>query len=110
MSNVHMARAQVEAYSYYGTGLDNKIHLDYNTGHKTPETTIAAATLAGRMALRLVHDHKLPLEPTRNLKPISEPVGLLVRRIANLTMVTHERTQGPHTHTHTHTQLDCSRM
>ena len=94
-----ICRAQEEAYSYYGTGLDNKDHLDYSTGQKTPETALAAATLAGRMVLRLVHDHRLPLDLSRNVAAIDEPVSKLVRRIAQLTKVTiTHHTQGPRAH------------
>ncbi|XP_059901676.1 transferrin receptor 1b [Gadus macrocephalus] len=81
----HIITKGEEAYSYYGTGLDNKDHLDYSTGQKTPETAIAAATLAGRMVLRLVHDHRLPLDLSRNVEAIDEPVSKLVRHIAQLT-------------------------
>ncbi|CAL8295029.1 unnamed protein product [Lota lota] len=79
----HIITKGVEAYSYYGTGLDNQNHLDYATGWKTPETAVAAATLAGQMALRLVHDHKLPLDPRRYSNAISELVNPLVRRISH---------------------------
>uniref|UniRef100_A0A8C9ZBH7 Transferrin receptor 1b n=1 Tax=Sander lucioperca TaxID=283035 RepID=A0A8C9ZBH7_SANLU len=61
----HFISPNTEAYSYYGTNLDDVDRLNYATGHLTSETVAAAAQFAGQMALRLVHDHLLSLDVGR---------------------------------------------
>ncbi|KAJ3611793.1 hypothetical protein NHX12_021807, partial [Muraenolepis orangiensis] len=80
----HILTKDVEAYPYYGTCLDNKDHLGYATAQKTPEAAVTAATLAGQMALRLVHDHLLALDVSRYGNTITAAVALLSQRIDNL--------------------------
>ncbi|KAA8580562.1 hypothetical protein FQN60_013520 [Etheostoma spectabile] len=58
----HFISPNTEAYTYYGTILDNKEHLNYATSHRTSEMVASAAQFAGQMALRLVHDHLLSLD------------------------------------------------
>ncbi|CAL8312928.1 unnamed protein product [Merluccius merluccius] len=73
-----------DRYPYYGTCLDNKDHLEYATNQHTPKTAIAAATLAGLMALRLVHDHVIPLDVSRYDTVVLLPVSQLGKRITQL--------------------------
>lgn len=72
---------------YYSTDLDNKDHLNYLTGQKTSEVTVAAAQIAGQMALRLVHDHLLKLDTSRYSSVVSKAVSGVYRRILQLSQV-----------------------
>uniref|UniRef100_A0A8D0D6X8 Transferrin receptor 1b n=1 Tax=Sander lucioperca TaxID=283035 RepID=A0A8D0D6X8_SANLU len=70
----HFISPNTEAYSYYGTNLDDVDRLNYATGHLTSETVAAAAQFAGQMALRLVHDHLLSLDVGRYSSVITKAV------------------------------------
>lgn len=72
---------------YYGTDLDNKDHLDYETRQKTSEVTVAAAQVAGQMALRLVHDHILNLDTRRYSSVLSKAVFQVYIHILQLSQV-----------------------
>uniref|UniRef100_A0A8C9ZGL0 Transferrin receptor 1b n=1 Tax=Sander lucioperca TaxID=283035 RepID=A0A8C9ZGL0_SANLU len=72
------------AYSYYGTNLDDVDRLNYATGHLTSETVAAAAQFAGQMALRLVHDHLLSLDVGRYSSVITKAVVRVYKRISQL--------------------------
>lgn len=72
---------------YYGTDLDNKDHLNYQTSQKTSEMTVAAAQVAGQMALRLVHDHLLRLDTTRYGSVLTNAVAQVYKRLVQLSMV-----------------------
>lgn len=78
-----------ETYSYYGTDLDNKDHLDYKTNHHTSEMAALAAQFAGQMALRLVHDHVLypSLDVSRYSSVITKAVVRVYKRINLLSRV-----------------------
>lgn len=78
---------QANSYMYYGTNLDNKDHLNYLTVQKTSEAAVAAAQLAGQMALRLVHDHVVKLDTSRYSSVLNNAVRLLYNRINLLTKV-----------------------
>ncbi|KAM9337153.1 transferrin receptor 1b [Symphorus nematophorus] len=80
----HFISPNMEAYTYYGTDLDNKDHLNYQTAHRTSEITVLAAQFAGRMALRLVHDHLISLDVGRYSILITRAVGRLNNRIGQL--------------------------
>lgn len=78
---------KTEAYSYYGTMLDNMDHLGYETGHHTAEITAVAAQFAGQMALRLVHDHLLSLDVSRYSSILTKAVSKVSMRIIQLSKV-----------------------
>uniref|UniRef100_A0A8P4G223 Transferrin receptor 1b n=1 Tax=Dicentrarchus labrax TaxID=13489 RepID=A0A8P4G223_DICLA len=68
----HFISPNSETYAYYGTSLDNKDHLNYQTNHRTSEVTAVAAQFAGQMALRLIHDHVLNLDVGRYTREINQ--------------------------------------
>ncbi|KAM4533534.1 transferrin receptor 1b [Odontesthes bonariensis] len=70
----HFISPNMESYSYYGTSLDNKDHLNYQTNQRTAEMTVTAAQFAGQMALRLVHDHIMSLDVSRYSSLITKDV------------------------------------
>ncbi|XP_041824590.1 transferrin receptor 1b [Melanotaenia boesemani] len=80
----HFIKTQIESYVYYGTSLDNKDHLSYQTNRRTSEMTATAAQFAGQMALRLVHDHKLSLDVNRYSNLINKAVLTVYGRIKKL--------------------------
>lgn len=72
---------------YYGTDLDDRDHLNYQTVQKTSEVTVVAAQVAGQMALRLVHDHLLKLDTSRYSSVVNKAVERVYRRILQLSQV-----------------------
>ncbi|XP_041670526.1 transferrin receptor protein 1-like [Cheilinus undulatus] len=82
----HFISPDTEKYIYYGTNLDNLDHLNYQTSHRTGEITALAAEFAGRMALRLVHDHLLRLNPSQYSKVFRQAVIKVYKRINQLKM------------------------
>lgn len=72
---------------YYGTDLDNKDHLNYGTVQKTDELVVAAAQLAGQMALRLVHDLILNLDTSRYSSLLTNAVSGVYTHIQQLSRV-----------------------
>lgn len=78
---------KTEAYTYYGTNLDNMDHLNYETNHHTSEMTAVAAQLAGQMALRLAHNHLLSLDVSRYSSILARAVARVYRRINQLSKV-----------------------
>lgn len=72
---------------YYGTDLDHKDHLDYQTNHRTSEMAAAAAQFAGQMALRLVHDRLLRLDVSRYNGVLTKAVAQIYKRINQLLKV-----------------------
>ncbi|XP_077365722.1 transferrin receptor 1b isoform X2 [Festucalex cinctus] len=80
----HFITPKVEVYTYYGTSMDNMDHLNYNTAHKTGEAAARAARLAGRMALRLVHDHLLRLDVGAYRKVLPAAVNRLYAHVRKM--------------------------
>ncbi|XP_032359329.1 transferrin receptor 1b [Etheostoma spectabile] len=80
----HFISPNTEAYTYYGTILDNKEHLNYATSHRTSEMVASAAQFAGQMALRLVHDHLLSLDVGRYSSVLTKAVSRVYKRINQL--------------------------
>ncbi|XP_051266910.1 transferrin receptor 1b [Dicentrarchus labrax] len=80
----HFISPNSETYAYYGTSLDNKDHLNYQTNHRTSEVTAVAAQFAGQMALRLIHDHVLNLDVGRYTREISKAVVPVYKRVSQL--------------------------
>lgn len=78
---------KTEAYTYYGTNMDNVDHLNYATNHKTSEITVLAAQFAGQMALRLIHDHLLSLDVNRYSPVLLKAVSQVYKRIGQLSRV-----------------------
>lgn len=78
---------QTDSYMYYGTDLDNKDHLNYETVQKTDELVVAAAQLAGQMALRLVHDLILDLDTSRYSSLLTNAVSGVYTHIQQLSRV-----------------------
>jgi len=71
----------MESYTYYGTSLDNKDHLNYQTNQHTAEITVTAAQFAGQMALRLVHDHIMSLDVSRYSNLVTKDVHQVYKYI-----------------------------
>lgn len=71
-------------YPYFGTNLDTTDHLQTSTSYKAMELAVAAAQVAGQMALKLAHDHLLPLNVERYKSVISKHVADVNRRIGQL--------------------------
>ncbi|XP_073720037.1 transferrin receptor 1b isoform X1 [Misgurnus anguillicaudatus] len=65
-------------YKYFGTALDDENHLKSMIGQKLGEVFMAAAQVAGQMALRLVHDHILKLDVTKYVEEIGKRVNAIV--------------------------------
>ncbi|XP_041817585.1 transferrin receptor 1b [Chelmon rostratus] len=80
----HFISPNTEAYTYYGTNLDSKDHLNYETNHHTSEVTAVAAQFAGQMALRLIHDHLLSLDVSRYSSVLTKAVVQVYKRINQL--------------------------
>lgn len=78
---------KTEAYTYYGTNMDNVDHLNYATNHKTSEIMVLAARFAGQMALRLIHDHLLSLDVNRYSPVLLKAVSQVYKRIGQLSRV-----------------------
>ena len=78
---------QAEYYPYYGTDLDNKDHLNYQTNQRIPDMAATAAKFAGQMALRLVHDHLLNLDVTRYKSALTKAVSRVYKTVTNLSLV-----------------------
>lgn len=72
------------SYTYNGTNLDKRDHLDYETNHRTGEMTAVAAQFAGQMALRLVHDHLLSLDVSRYSSLITRAVSGVYKHVGRL--------------------------
>ncbi|XP_051543276.1 transferrin receptor protein 1-like [Myxocyprinus asiaticus] len=71
-------------YEYFGTVLDNKESLGTVTGQKVGEMSVAAAQVAGQIALRLVHDHILKLDVAKYAETISDHVKTIMNRVEEL--------------------------
>ncbi|TKS87474.1 Transferrin receptor protein 1 [Collichthys lucidus] len=80
----HFITPNTEAYTYYGTNMDNMDHLNYATSHHTSEITALAAQFAGKMALRLIHDHLLNLDVNRYSPVVLKAAGQVYKRIGQL--------------------------
>lgn len=78
---------KIEAYPYYGTDLDNKNNLNFQTNRRTSEMAAVAAQFAGQMALRLVHDHRLSLDVSRYSSVLAKGVAKVYRHINQLSQV-----------------------
>lgn len=78
---------KAETYTYYGTSMDNMDHLNYNTAHLTGDMTARAAQMAGRMALRLTHNHLLSLDVSRYRKDLSKAINVLYVHVRKLVQV-----------------------
>lgn len=76
-----------EVYPYYGTHLDDKDHLNYETGQRAGEVTVAAAQFAGQMALHLVHDHLLSLDMNRYTSTLTKAVVKVYKHVQLLSQV-----------------------
>ncbi|KAG5268513.1 hypothetical protein AALO_G00213400 [Alosa alosa] len=71
-------------YPYLGTTLDTFDHLQASTSYKYAELAAAAANVAGQMALRLAHDHLVPLDVARSGTEIRKKVTDINRRVNQL--------------------------
>lgn len=78
---------KTESYAYYGTNLDNKDNLNYQTKQHTSEIAVKAAQFAGQMALRLVHDHLLNLDVNRLGNLLTKAVAKVYNHISQLSRV-----------------------
>lgn len=77
---------QDKEYPYFGTNLDTTDHLEASTSQKTSVLAVAAAQVAGQMALKLAHDHLLPLSVEgyatvirKQVFEVNERIQLLVK-------------------------------
>ncbi|RVE58564.1 hypothetical protein OJAV_G00195670 [Oryzias javanicus] len=80
----HFITNDAEYYAYYGTLLDNKDHLNYQTNQRTSEIAAMAARFAGQMTLRLVHDHLLSLDASRYVGVLTRDVHRVYKRVQTL--------------------------
>ncbi|XP_077592175.1 transferrin receptor 1b [Stigmatopora nigra] len=80
----HFTNPELEEYTYYGTSMDNMDHLKYSTSQMLEATTALAAKLAGRMALRLIHNHLVSLDVSRYRKVLPEVINSLYRHVRGL--------------------------
>lgn len=80
-------RTKDSDYPYLGTELDSYDHLNYATGQKLNELAVAAGQVAGQMALRLAHDHLLPLSVQRYNTEIRKRVSAVGAKINQLSKV-----------------------
>lgn len=80
----HFTSPNMEYYTYFGTKLDSKDHLSYQANHRIGEMVAAAAQLAGRMALRLVHDHLLRFDVNRYNGVLTKSVSKAYIRVNQL--------------------------
>ncbi|XP_075996480.1 transferrin receptor protein 1-like [Genypterus blacodes] len=83
----HFTSQNADSYPYYGTTLDDMDHLGYETNHRSSEMAAAAGRLAGAMALRLVHDHLLPLDVSRYGGSLTKAVVQVYKRVTALTQL-----------------------
>ncbi|KAM6900582.1 transferrin receptor 1b [Xenentodon cancila] len=87
----HFVMNNTESYTYYGTGLDNKDHLNSQTNQTTNETVATAAKFAGLMAMRLVHDHLLNLDVTRYKSLLTKSVKAVKNNVIQLSLTTGQK-------------------
>ncbi|XP_057680836.1 transferrin receptor 1b [Corythoichthys intestinalis] len=80
----HFITPEVEEYTYYGTSMDNKDHLKFSTNQKLEEMTVLAAKMAGRMALRLIHNHLISLDVDRYLEVVPVAISSLYIHVQRL--------------------------
>lgn len=78
---------KTESYTYYGTNLDSRDHLNYNTNQGTSKMTARAAQLAGLMALRLTYTQLLDVDLNHFSSVLGAAVRHVHKRILNLTQV-----------------------
>ncbi|XP_053716932.1 transferrin receptor 1b [Synchiropus splendidus] len=81
----HFISPNSEVYPYYGTKLDNMDHLNFQTNQRTSDLTVLAAQFAGRMALRLAHDHLVNLDVNQYSDILTQAVRKVYVRIRKLT-------------------------
>lgn len=78
---------KTESYTYYGTNLDSRDHLNYNTNQGTSKMTARAAQLAGLMALRLTYTQVLEVDMNHFRSVVGKAVRPVYKRVLNLTQV-----------------------
>ncbi|KAI1882749.1 hypothetical protein AGOR_G00238140 [Albula goreensis] len=72
------------SYPYPGTLLDTRPKLNSATGQRTAKVAVAAAQVAGQMAMKLVHDHLLQLDVARYSSRIRKDVVQMNRLLYSL--------------------------
>ncbi|KAG9343529.1 hypothetical protein JZ751_013695 [Albula glossodonta] len=72
------------SYPYFGTLLDTRPKLNSATGQRTAKVAVAAAQVAGQMAMKLVHDHLLQLDVARYSSRIRKDVVQMNRLLYSL--------------------------
>ncbi|XP_077480642.1 transferrin receptor 1b [Stigmatopora argus] len=80
----HFTNPELDEYTYYGTSMDNMDHLKYSTSQMLEATTVLAAKVAGRMTLRLIHNHLVSLDVTRYRKAIPVAISALYMHVRRL--------------------------
>lgn len=80
-------KKKTESYTYYGTNLDSRDHLNYNTNQGTSKMTARAAQLAGLMALRLTYTQVLEVDMNHFRSVVGAAVGHVYKHILRLTQV-----------------------
>ncbi|XP_027029548.2 transferrin receptor 1b [Tachysurus fulvidraco] len=73
--------SETSDYKYFGTFLDTRESLNQATEGKLLNVCVTAAQIAGRMALRLVHDHILNLDVSEYNKVIMSNVLKITKEI-----------------------------
>ena len=61
--------------------LDTRDKLNGATSHQVPQLSVIAARFAGHMALRLVHDHLLRMDPMKYYTVIRTHVAQINRKV-----------------------------
>lgn len=80
-------KKKAESYTYYGTNLDSRDHLNYNTNQGTSKLTARAAQLAGLMALRLTYSQVLEVDTSHFISVVGAAVQRVYKRILSLNKV-----------------------
>uniref|UniRef100_A0A8P4KLU6 Transferrin receptor protein 1 n=1 Tax=Dicentrarchus labrax TaxID=13489 RepID=A0A8P4KLU6_DICLA len=68
-------------YLYFGTMRDTRQKLNGVTSNSVPQVAVIASQFAGHMALRLVHDHLLRMDPTRYYDILRTHVGQINTKV-----------------------------
>lgn len=105
-------KKKTENYTYYGTNLDSRDHLNYNTNQGTSKMTARAAQLAGLMALRLTYSRVLEVDTTHFSSVVGTAVRRVYKRILSLTKVGPQasRKTRPNALMHSRVLLFCSQV
>lgn len=98
-------KKKTESYTYYGTNLDSRDHLNYNTNQGTSKMAARAAQLAGLMALRLTYTQVLEMDMNQFRRVVGNAVNHVYKRILSLTQVGPQNSRTKHQNAVIHEQV-----